>query len=119
MMELLMANLFENIPDQLTAEHFTDLLKEEHIRIERIVSWGHTSPESGWYNQDENEWVIVLEGSGTILFENGKEQVLNKGDHLNIPAHIKHKVIRTDPNNVTIWLAVFYSNILLTKTGGC
>lgn len=104
-----MANLFENIPDILPVEHFTDLVKEKNIRIERIVSLGHTSPESGWYSQDENEWVIVLEGAGTILFENGREQPLNKGDYLNIPAHTKHKVTRTDPNNVTIWLAVFYS----------
>lgn len=103
-----MANLFKNIPDNLPAEHFTDLMNGEKIRIERIVSLGHTSPESGWYNQNENEWVIVLEGSGTIVFENGRECVLNKGDYLNIPAHAKHKVTRTDPNNLTIWLAVFY-----------
>ena len=109
-----MFNLFENIPDNLSAEHFTDLIKGENIRIERIVSLGHTSPEFGWYDQDENEWVIVLEGSGTILFENGIERVLNKGDYLDIPAHTKHKVIRTDPNNITNWLAVFYCNSLLS-----
>lgn len=103
-----MANLFENIPDNLPVEHFTDLVKEENIRIERILSLGHTSPESGWYSQDENEWVIVLEGSGTILFEKGRDQILNRGDYLNIPAHTKHKVTRTDPNNITIWLAIFY-----------
>lgn len=103
-----MANLFENIPDSLPAELFTELIKAQNIRIERIVSLGHTSPEFGWYNQDEDEWVVVLEGSGTILFENGNECVLNKGDYLNIPAHTKHKVTRTDPKNLTIWLAVFY-----------
>jgi cupin 2 domain-containing protein len=103
-----MFNLFENIPDELPAEHFADLIKTKNVRIERIVSFGHTSPDFGWYDQDENEWVIVMEGSGTILFENGIEHVLNKGDYLNIPAHTKHKVTRTDPNNMTIWLAVFY-----------
>ena len=103
-----MANLFENIPDNLPAEQFADLIKAENVRIERIVSLGHTSPESGWYNQEENEWVVVLEGSGTILFENGIERVLNKGDYLNIPAYTKHKATRTDPKNLTIWLAVFY-----------
>nr|WP_320192974.1 cupin domain-containing protein [uncultured Desulfobacter sp.] len=103
-----MANLFENIPDNLAAEHFTDLVNQKHIRIERIVSLGHTSPEFGWYNQDENEWVIVLEGSGTILYENGLEYTLNKGDYLDIPAHTKHKVTQTDPNSITVWLAVFY-----------
>lgn len=103
-----MANLFENIPDDLSSEHFTDLIKEKNVRIERIVSLGHTSPDFGWYDQDENEWVAVIEGSGTILFENGIKHTLNKGDHLNIPAHTKHKVTQTDPNNITIWLAVFY-----------
>ena len=103
-----MANLFENIPDDLSSEHFIDLLKEKSVRIERIVSLGHKSPDFGWYDQDENEWVVVLEGSGTIVFENGIEYVLNKGDYLSIPAHSKHKVAGTDPNNITIWLAVFY-----------
>jgi len=110
-----MANLFENIPDNLPVEHCTDLIKGGNIRIERIVSLGHTSPEFGWYDQDENEWVIIIEGSGTILFENGIERVLNKGDYLNIPAHTKHKVIRTDPDNITIWLAVFYCSSLIPK----
>ena len=103
-----MTNLFENIPDDLSSEHFIDLIKAKNVRIERIVSLGHTSPDVGWYDQDENEWVIVLEGSGTILFENEIECVLNKGDYLNIPAHTKHKVSETAPNNLTIWLAVFY-----------
>lgn len=103
-----MANLFENIPDDLSFEHVSDLIRAKNVRIERIVSLGHTSPDFGWYDQDENEWVVVLEGSGTILFENEIECVLNKGDYLNIPAHTKHKVSETDPNSITIWLAVFY-----------
>jgi cupin 2 domain-containing protein len=78
------------------------------VRIERIVSSGQTSPESGWYDQNENEWVIVLEGFGTIQFEDGSEITLKKGDFVNIPAHTKHKVSETDKNNITIWLAVFY-----------
>ncbi len=101
-------NIFEKIPDDLKEELFEDILLSKDLKVERIVSSGHTSPESGWYNQEENEWVVVLEGSGTILFENGIERVLNKGDYLNIPAHTKHKVTRTDPKNLTIWLAVFY-----------
>jgi len=103
-----MANLFDDLPEDLSNENYTDLIKTDNIRIERIVSLGQTSPESGWYEQNENEWVIVLEGSGTILFETGCERILNKGDHLNIPARTKHKVSRTDPDNVTIWIAVFY-----------
>lgn len=103
-----MINIFENLPNDLSKEHLVDLLNTKNLRIERIVSFGQNSPESGWYNQDENEWVIVLEGSGTIQFDDGREQLLNKGDYINIPAHKKHKVSRTHPNKVTIWLAVFY-----------
>jgi cupin 2 domain-containing protein len=103
-----MENIFSSLPDGLEHESFEELLRHENIKIERIVSQGHASPENGWYDQKENEWVIVLEGAGTILFESGDEVNLKKGDYFNIPAHTKHKVIRTDPNKVTIWLAIYY-----------
>ncbi len=103
-----MSNLFDFLPDTFEEEIFTDLLKHEQVRIERIVSKGHTSPPKGWYDQDENEWVIVLKGSGIILFENGTQIRLDMGDYLNIPAHSRHKVKWTDPHDITVWLAVFY-----------
>jgi cupin 2 domain-containing protein len=53
--------------------------------------------------------VIILEGSGAVLFEDGRQIVLNKGDYLNISAHARHKVLWTDPLALTIWLAVFYT----------
>ncbi|MCX5848860.1 MAG: cupin domain-containing protein [Deltaproteobacteria bacterium] len=103
-----MGNIFSSLPDKLEHELFEELLSYENIKIERIVSQGHTSLENGLYDQKENEWVIVLEGSGSILFERGNEINLKKGDYLNIPAHTKHKVTWTDPNNITIWLAIHY-----------
>lgn len=103
-----MKNIFSALPDKLEQESFEELLRHKNVKIERIVSQGHTSPGSGWYDQQENEWVIVLEGSGTILFESAKEINLKKGDYLNIPARTRHKVIWTDPNSITIWLAVHY-----------
>lgn len=104
-----MTNIFQQIPDDLTQEHFSDLISSPNIRIERIISLNHSSPESGWYDQEEHEWVIVLEGSGTIEYEGGREVTLNKGDYLNIPAHTKHRVSRTESDEITVWLAVFYS----------
>ena len=104
-----MENIFSSLPDKLEHESFEELLRHENIKIERIVSQGHASPENGWYDQKENEWIIVLEGSGSILFESGVEVNLKKGDYLNIPAHTRHKVIWTDPNGITIWLAIHYS----------
>ncbi|MFA5323580.1 MAG: cupin domain-containing protein [Smithella sp.] len=104
-----MGNIFSSLPDKIDQELFDELLRHKNIKIERIVSQGHASPENGWYDQKENEWVIVLEGSGSILFENGEEVNLKKGDYLNIPAHTRHKVTGTNPDSITIWLAFHYS----------
>ncbi|CCN69495.1 cupin domain-containing protein [Vibrio nigripulchritudo] len=103
-----MANLFDNIPSQLPEEIFEDLVKTGNIRIERILSKGQSSPESGWYDQEESEWILVLSGYGVIEFEDGESVTLHKGDYLNIPAHQKHKVAETSPNETTVWLAIFY-----------
>ncbi len=105
-----MKNIFFRIPDNIEEEIVEDLLKHENVRIERILSKGQSSPAESWYDQEEHEWVIVLDGCGIISFEDGKEFKLSKGDYLNIPAHVKHKVKWTDPDKVTIWLAIFYKN---------
>jgi cupin 2 domain-containing protein len=103
-----MGNIFSSLPEKPEHELFEELLRDKNVRIERIISQGHTSPENGWYDQEGNEWVIVLEGSGKILFETGVEVHLKKGDYLNIPARTRHKVIWTDPDHPTIWLAIHY-----------
>lgn len=103
-----MKNIYSNLPTSFKEEFFEELIQSEHVRVERIVSKGHVSPESGWYDQDEHEWVIILEGSGILQFEDHTEATLSKGDYLNIPAHTKHKVTWTDSDTPTIWLAVFY-----------
>lgn len=101
------ANLFENIPTELKDERFEDILTSKNVKIERIVSKGHSSPKSGWYDQEKDEWVLVLQGEAIIAFEN-KEVRLMAGNYLNIPAHVKHKVAWTLPDKETIWLAVHY-----------
>ncbi|WP_446010111.1 cupin domain-containing protein [Candidatus Electrothrix sp.] len=104
-----MENIFSTLPSDPEYEVFDELLHAKNIRIERIVSKGHVSPETGWYDQEEHEWVLVLEGAGTLLFAEDKRQVtLRKGDYLHIPAHTKHKVIWTEPEALTVWLAVHY-----------
>ncbi|OAN11649.1 cupin [Photobacterium jeanii] len=103
------ANLLTNIPMSMPEEVFTDLVKTEHVRIERIISKGHVTPEGDWYDQDEHEWVMVVKGHAKLVFEEGlKEISLKEGDHINIPAHQRHRVSWTDPTQETIWLAVFY-----------
>ena len=103
-----MNNLLSSLPETLDEEVFESILEAGHVRIERIVSKGHTSPAEGWYDQDEHEWIMVLEGAGTVAFEHGQSIRLEKGDNLMIPAHSRHRVSWTDPERVTVWLAVFY-----------
>ena len=104
-----MNNLLTSLPDHLDHEQVEELINQPNVKIERILSKGQTSPETGWYDQEENEWVAVLQGAGEITFEDGGKVQLEPGDYINIPAHRKHKVSWTDPENVTVWLAVFYS----------
>ncbi|MBL6956268.1 MAG: cupin domain-containing protein [Chlorobium phaeobacteroides] len=101
-------NIISPLPEDLSKEVIEDLVRSSTVRIERIVSNGHSSPENGWYDQEDSEWVVVLQGSGAILFESGEEVVLNVGDSINISARTKHRVLWTDTQRPTIWLAVFY-----------
>jgi len=102
-----MKNLFDFKAD--AAQELFDTIHEGgNIRIERIVSMGQASPEGFWYDQEENEWVCLLDGSAVLEYEDGKKEILNKGDYLFIPAHKKHRVKSTDTHMPTIWLAVFY-----------
>jgi len=102
------ANIFSNIPAEIADEIFEDIIMTETLRVERIISKGQTSPESGWYDQSENEWLIVLSGYGIIEYINGVKVILKQGDYLNIKAHEKHRVIETSLDEATVWLAIFY-----------
>jgi len=103
-----MANIFSDIPANLPNEIFDDIITTDQLRIERIVSKGQTSPDTGWYDQSENEWLIVLSGYGVIEFINSVKITLKQGDYLNINAHKKHRVIETSADETTVWLAIFY-----------
>lgn len=107
-------NIFSNIPNALQEELFTTLVesKSDSIRIERIVSQGHCTLESDgrqeWYNQEQSEWVIVVEGRAVLEFEDGSELEMQVGDYVNIKARRRHRVKWTEPNRNTVWLAIFY-----------
>ena len=101
-------NILNNIPANLPEEVFETIIKTDEVKIERIISYGHTTEINKWYEQSKNEWVIVLKGKATIRFENDSLHKLNIGDYLNIPACVKHRVEWTEENCETIWLAVHY-----------
>jgi cupin 2 domain-containing protein len=100
-------NLFEGIPKSAPDEIFTELLKADSVRVERIVSFGQSSPNGFWYDQPENEWVILLEGSAQIKLQD-RFVNLTAGDYLNIPSGTRHRVEKTAVDRRTVWLAVFY-----------
>ncbi len=104
-------NIFENVLIDKENEEFRDILKSKNLRIERIVSNGQNSPNDFWYDQDENEFVLLLQGHAILEIEkenNIIELELKKGDYINIEANVKHRVKYTSLNETTIWLAVFY-----------
>ena len=101
-------NLFANLPRQLPDELATTVLEADDIRIERIVSTGHASPRDFWYDQPQHEWVIVLQGHARLTREGYEPLELHTGDFVNIPAHQKHRVDWTTPDEPTIWLAIHY-----------
>jgi cupin 2 domain-containing protein len=102
-------NIFHEIPAHLTDELLQVLQETKTVKIERIVSQGHTSPEGFWYDQDKNEWIIVLQGNARLSLATQEEPIfLAAGDYLNIPAGLKHRVVWTDPHQKTIWLAIYY-----------
>ena len=103
-----MTSIFSDIPSEIPNEIFEDIITTDKLRIKRIVSKGQTSPDTGWYDQSENEWLIILSGYGVIEYINGVKVRLKQGDYLNIKAHEQHRVIETSPDEATVWLAIFY-----------
>jgi cupin 2 domain-containing protein len=102
-------NLFEGLPKGMGEEISEALLDTRHFRLERIISTGQGTPPGQWYDQDKNEWVILLEGGAGLLFEGETEAcVMRPGDHIHIPAHRRHRVEWTDPEQNTVWLALHY-----------
>jgi len=108
-------NIFAALPAASLAEELvTALVSQPNIRIERIVSTGQTSPPDFWFDQEWNEWVILLSGSAQLLFEDEPSEGENDarplaaGDYVYIPAHRRHRIIWTDPQQTTVWLAIHF-----------
>ena len=103
-----MNNLFANLPAALPVELVTVLAENSHVRIERILSTGQSSPAGYWYDQAEHEWGVVLKGAARLEFQDAPVVHLTPGDSVLIPAHQRHRVAWTTPDEPTVWLAVFY-----------
>jgi cupin 2 domain-containing protein len=106
-----MANVFEGVPRRLPEEFIETLLDAAAVRVERIVSHGHRSPEGFWYDQETDEWVVVLRGHAVLRFADAREVTeMRAGDYMHIAARRRHRVEWTTPDEPTVWLAVHYTS---------
>ena len=62
-------NLLTGIATELPAELTDILLETKDLRLERIVSRNHRSADDFWYQQEQHEWVMVVQGSARLQFE--------------------------------------------------
>ena len=97
-------NLFANLACSSAQEDFLTLFEADKVRVERIVSNGQCSPKNFWYDQHEDEWVLLLQGAASLQFEDGSTVPLKVGDYLLIARHLRHRVERTSSD--ALWLAV-------------
>lgn len=105
-----MRNIFEGVPDESAEEQIEVLLSRPGIAIERIVSTGQASPPGFWYDQPQDEWVLVLRGAAGLMIEGEAERRLAPGDFVFLPARKRHRVTWTAPGEPTVWLAVHFGD---------
>ncbi len=111
-------NLFSALPCSLPEEAIDVLLEQGKVRIERIVSTGHATPSGEWYDQQREEWVVLLRGAARLRFEaESEERNLAPGDWLHIPARARHRVTWTRPGEPTVWLAVHLGESCAREAG--
>jgi cupin 2 domain-containing protein len=111
-MKPVIRNLLHDLPSATLVEVTETLAAGRNVSIERIVSMGQASPEGFWYDQPEDEWVMLLSGSARLTIESEPDELaMTAGDALLLPAHCRHRVTWTTPNEPTVWLAVFMSDV--------
>lgn len=101
-------NIFNDFSKNDDEEFIEKILSSKDFKLERIISEGHNSPPNFWYDQDKNEFVLLLKGKAELSFYNGEKYELNPGDYMIIHAHQRHRVDWTDPDQKTFWLTIHY-----------
>jgi len=102
-------NIFHRLAASRDSERFEILTRLGDGRVERIVSLGQCSPPDSWYDQDHSEWVLVLSGRARLEVHGLRKPIeLGPGDYIDLPAHTRHRVGWTTPDEPTVWLAIHY-----------
>jgi len=102
-------NLFADLPLSLPDEQIEDLVRTDQFRLERIISTAHATPEGQWFDQDTDEWVLLLRGEAGLRFEGELQDIImSPGDYLLIPSRRRHRVQWTSATEPTLWLALHF-----------
>jgi len=101
-------NILSDLPESIPDELFEEIASSKTCKIERIISKGHSTPQDKWYDQEKNEFVIIIKGNAELLFKDDKTVQMKQGDYLNIPPHVKHRVQKTSTQEETVSLAIHY-----------
>ena len=101
-------NLYADLPNSPVQEDFLTLIQTPGVRVERIVSNGQPSPADFWYDQPEDEWVLLLQGTATLRFQDDSAARMKAGDYLEIARHLRHRV--EEVSSDAVWLAVHYGH---------
>ncbi len=102
-------NLLADIPATLPEEFVQKLMRTPAVWIERIVSQGHRSPDGFWYDQKESEFVVLISGAARLEFQDPPGVLeMKPGSFVNIRAHRLHRVAWTDPEQLSVWLVIYY-----------
>ncbi len=97
---------FGGADDSGKPEFFETLLKFSGTgRVERIYSEPYSDGQ--WYDQDEDEFVLLLSGESVLEFADSSKLELGAGDWLVIDRRTAHRVVRTSDNPRCVWLTVF------------
>lgn len=102
-------NLFAGLPDSLPEELLEPLAEGGRFRLLRIVSTGQATPAGEWYDQPEDEWVVVLSGRAGLRVEGETIREMAPGDWLLLPARCRHRVEWTAAGQPTVWLALHFA----------
>lgn len=99
-------NLFTGIPAVFPQEIFETLLEQPGVRLERILSRGQVTPPGQWYDQDGDEWVLLLQGQARLAFSDGSQLTMEPGDWVYIERHRRHRVEYTSAEPAAVWLGL-------------
>jgi cupin 2 domain-containing protein len=105
-MEVIPLNIFTDPGIEDTKELFEVIATLDDARIERIITQKPYSSPGQWYNQEQDEWVVLLRGNATIEIRDQGLIELRSGDYIMLPAHCQHRITRTSADPACIWLAV-------------